>query len=124
MLKKHCLKYFSQFYKQKNGYTMCGPISVIFSDIYLSKTESEVVNPSIPQFYNRLIDNIINRRSKGQPNKLFENLNNSDSKISYRPPEVKPNKFLDPKKIYEHNKIATKTFLQRTEVHGEILPEV
>ena len=36
----------SNFYKQTDGCRMGGPLSVIFSDIYMTKTELEVVNPS------------------------------------------------------------------------------
>ena len=48
----------SSFYKQIDGCTMGGPLSVIFSDIYMTKTEREVVNPSKPKFYKRFVDDI------------------------------------------------------------------
>ena len=40
----------SNFYKQTDGWTMGGSLSVIFSDIHMAKTECEVVNPSKPKF--------------------------------------------------------------------------
>ena len=40
----------SSFYKQIDACTMGGPLSVIFSDIYITKTEREVVNQSKPKF--------------------------------------------------------------------------
>ena len=51
---------------------MASPLNVIFSDILLSKTENEVVNPSKPKFYKRFVDDIINRRTKNQPDDLFQ----------------------------------------------------
>ena len=40
----------SNFYKQIDGCTMGGPLSVIFSDIYMTKTEEEVVKLTNPSF--------------------------------------------------------------------------
>ena len=61
----------SDFYKQTDGCTMGGPLSVIFSDIYMTKTEREVASPSKPKFYKRFVDDIINTRNKNQPDDLF-----------------------------------------------------
>ena len=49
---------------------MGGPLSVIFSDIYITKTEGKVVEPTKPQFYKRFVDDIINKRYKDQPDNL------------------------------------------------------
>ena len=55
----------SNFYKQIDGCTMGGPLSVIFSNIYMTKTE-EVVKPTNPSFYERFLDDIITKKQKDQ----------------------------------------------------------
>ena len=97
----------SNFYKQIDGCTMGGPLSVIFSDIYMTKTEEEVVKPTNPSFYKRFVDDIISKKKKDQPDLLFENLNNHHPNIKYTI-ETMPQKFLDTKIIYEDNQIKTK----------------
>ena len=54
----------SNFYKQIDGCTMSGPLSIIFSDIYMTKTEEEVVKLTNPNFYKRFVDDIISKREK------------------------------------------------------------
>ena len=54
----------SNFYKQIDGCTMGRPISVIFSDIYMTKTGEEVVKPTNPSFYKRFVDDIISKKKK------------------------------------------------------------
>ena len=88
----------SNFYKQINGCTMAGPLSVIFSDIYMTKTDKEVVKPLSPRFYKRFADDIISKKKKDQPDLLFENLNNHHPNIKYTI-ETMPQKFLDTKII-------------------------
>ena len=95
----------SNFYKQTDGCRMGGPLSVIFSDIYMTKTELEVVNPSKPKFYKRFVD-IINRRNKNQPDDLFQKLNSNHPNVKYTV-EVKPEVFLDTKIVYSNDVITT-----------------
>ena len=45
----------SKFYKQIDGCLMRGPLSVILSDIYMTKTEEEVVKPTNPSFTKDLL---------------------------------------------------------------------
>ena len=83
----------SNFYKQIDGCIIGGPPSVIFSDIYVTKTEEEVVKPINPSFYERFVDDIISKKKKDQPDLLFENLNNHHPNIKYtigRMPETIP----------------------------------
>ena len=94
----------SNFYKQTDGWTMGGSLSVIFSDIHMTKTECEIVNPSKPKFYKRFVD-IINRRN--QPDDLFQKLNSNHPNKKYTV-EVKPDTFLDTKIVYSNDLIATK----------------
>ena len=97
----------SNFYKQIQGCTMVGPLSVIFSDIYMTKTEEKVVKPTNQKFYKRFVDDIITKKKKDQPDLLFENLNKSHPNIKYTI-ETMPENFLDTKIIYEDNQIKTK----------------
>ena len=85
---------------------MGGPLSVILSDIYITKTEGEVVKPTNPSFYKRFVDDIISKKKKDQPDLLFENLNNHHPNIKYTI-ETMPQKFLDTKIIYEDNQTKT-----------------
>ena len=96
----------SDFYKQTDGCTMGGPLSVIFSDIYMTKIEREVVNPSKPKFYKRFVDDIINRRNKNQPDDLFQKLNTNHPNIRYTV-EIKPEFFLDTKIVYSNDVLTT-----------------
>ena len=54
----------SQFYKQTDGCTMGGPLSVTFSNIYLTKLEKDQVKPLKAKFYRRFVDDVISRRLK------------------------------------------------------------
>ena len=42
--------------KQIDGCPMGGPISAVFSDIYVSKMEEDIVTPMKPHFYKRYVD--------------------------------------------------------------------
>ena len=97
----------SNFYKQIDGCIMGGSISVIFSVIYMTKTEEEVVKPKNPSFNKRFVDDIIRKKKKDQPDLLFENLNKHHPNIKYTV-ETMPQKFIDTKIIYEDNQIKTK----------------
>ena len=48
----------SCFLKQMDGCTMGGPLSVTISDIYMIKTELDVVKPTKPKLYRCFVDNI------------------------------------------------------------------
>ena len=50
--------------KQINGCLMGGDISVVFSDIYISKMEEEIFAPMKPHFYKRYVDDGYIRRKK------------------------------------------------------------
>ena len=64
----------------------------------MTKTEREVVNLSKPTFYKRFEDDIINKRNKGEPDDLFQKLNNNHPNMKYTV-KVKPEVFLDTKII-------------------------
>ena len=50
-----------KFYRQKDGCTMGGPLSVIMSNIFMTKLklENDVVVPTNPQLYKRYVADII-----------------------------------------------------------------
>ena len=96
----------SEFYKQVHGCSMGGPLSVMLSDIYMTKTERKVTEPTKRQFYKRFVDDIINKRHKDQPDNLFQELNSNHPKIKYTI-EVDPDKFLDTKIIQENCIVTT-----------------
>ena len=102
----------SEFYKQINACTIGVRLSVIFSDLYVTKTETEVINPFKPKFYKRFVDDIINRKRKDQPDQIFEKLNNNHVNVNYTI-EVCPEKFLETKVIYEKNFITNKVYCNR-----------
>ena len=71
----------SRFFKQVDGCTMGGPLSVTFSDIYMVKMENDVVIPSEPIFYSRFVNDIYSRRKLGD-NVLLDLLNNYHRNIN------------------------------------------
>ena len=95
----------SKVYKQVDVYSMRGPLCVIFSDIYMTKTERKVVEPAKPEFCKRPVDDIINKQYKQQPDNPFQALNSNHPKIKYTI-EVNLDKFLDTK-INQKNGIVT-----------------
>ena len=48
----------NNFFKQTDGCTMGGPLSVTFSDIFMIKMENDTVIPMKPIFYRRYVDDI------------------------------------------------------------------
>ena len=72
----------------------------------MTKEGRKVVQPTRSQFYKTLVDDIINKRYKDQPDNLFQALNRNHSKIKYAI-EVDPDSFLDRKMIQEHGIFTT-----------------
>ena len=84
----------STYYKQTDGCTMGGPLSVTFSNIYLTKLELDKVKPTKPKFYKRFVDDVITRRRTDQPDLLLEEINKYHPNIKFTV-ESNPSKFLD-----------------------------
>ena len=106
-----CMIQFNQsFYKQIDGCTMGGPLSVILADIHMVRTENEVVKPLNPPFYKQFVDDIYSRRNKSQQDVLFKALNNFHPNIKLTI-EVNPEKFLDTKILLNNEGVVT------TQVH-------
>ena len=91
---KSTFKFNSKFYKQSDGCTMGGPLSVTFSNIYLTKLEIDKVRPTKPLFYKRFVDDVINRRKKNTPDSLLTSLNCYHPNINFTG-EVNSSKFVD-----------------------------
>ena len=53
--------------KQTDRCPMGGPISVVFSDIYMCKIEEDVVKPLKPIFYQRYVDDTYVKRKCNEP---------------------------------------------------------
>ena len=76
-LTTECAFQFNQnLFKQTEGCSMRGPLSVTLADIHMIRTEKDIVTPLKPIFYKRFVDDIYTRRKKGVHNKLYERLNN------------------------------------------------
>ena len=99
-----------KFYKQTDGFTMARPLSVIFSNVFMTKMEEHVV-PHSPPFYKRFV----NKRRKDQSNKLLERMNNYHKNIKFMC-EVSPNKFLDTEMSCENGLLITSVHRRATKL--------
>ena len=88
---------------------MGGPISAVFSDIYLCKMEENIVIPANLIFYKRYVDDIYIRRKKHDIDKLFIDLNSYHVNIKLTL-EINPNKFFDTQLIRSNHGIKTKVY--------------
>ena len=105
----------NNFFKQTDGGTMGGPLSVTFSDIFMIKMENDIVIPMKPIFYRRYVDDIYSRRKKNIEDSLFNALNSYHQNIKLTI-EINPIKFLD---THLHNKdgtFATKVYRKETKI--------
>ena len=104
--------------KQVDGCAMGGPISVVFSDIYMCKMEFDDVVPAKPLFYKRYVDDTYVLRKKSIRRMLFKDLNSYHQNIKLTV-EVNPSKFLDTELIREKRSILTQVFtkLHKFPVH-------
>ena len=51
---------------------MGGPLSVIFSDIYMTKMERDIMHPFNPIFYHRYVDDIYTRQKINKKDETME----------------------------------------------------
>ena len=105
----------SSFYKQVEGCSMGGPLSVTLSDIFMVKMENDIVVPTKPKLFKRYVDDIINKRRKDVADSLFESLNNYHPNINLTI-EIKPTKFLDTKIIYGNTGLRTEVYRKETKL--------
>ena len=92
---------------------MVGPISVVFSDIFMCKMELDVVVPAKPTFCKHYVNDMYIRRMKNDVDKLFEELNSYNENITL---EVNTKKFLDTEFIIEKGEITTQLFTKSTKL--------
>ena len=92
---------------------MGGPISAVFSDIFMCKMELDVAVPAKPIFYKRYVHDPYVQRKKKEVDKLFEELNSYNEKIKLTL-EVNPTKFLDTELVRESGEITTQVFSKST----------
>ena len=97
--------------KQIDGCPMGGPISVVFSDIYMHKIEEGIVKALKPIFY-------YVKRKCNEADTLFDAFKFDDLN-SYHPNikftlEQNPKKFLDTQIIKENNQIKTQVFVKKS----------
>jgi len=71
---------------------MGGTLSVVFANIFMTKMEKDIVEPSKPEFYRRFVDDSINKRKKNTLDELI-------SEIQFTI-EISPPKFLDTQILY------------------------
>ena len=84
--------------KQIDGCPMGGPLSVVFSDIYMCKIEEEVVKPLKSIFYKRYVNDTYVKGKFNEADTLFDALNSyyPNIKFTLEPKlEQNPKKFLD-----------------------------
>ncbi|XP_066926368.1 uncharacterized protein [Clytia hemisphaerica] len=83
-----------KLYKQTDGVSMGGPLSVVFTGCFMNQMEQLIVKPSKPLFYRRYVDDTYVRRKKGQIDTLYDSLNNHHKNIKFTI-EENPKTFLD-----------------------------
>ena len=75
-LTTECAFQFNQnLFKQTEGCSVRGPLSVTLADIHMIRTEKDIVTPLKPIFYKRFVDDIYNRRKKDILDNFYEGLN-------------------------------------------------
>ena len=115
-LTTECAFQFNQnLFKQTEGCSMGGPLSVTLADIHMIRTEKDIVTPLKPVFYRRCVDEIYTRRKKGIQDKLYERLNNYHPNIKLTI-EINPNKFLDTEIIENEGAIETRVYRKTTKL--------
>ena len=73
---------------------MGGPISGVFSDIYMCKMEEDVVKTLEPIFYEGYVDETHVKRKRNEADTLFDALNSYHPNIKFQL-EQRPKRFLD-----------------------------
>ena len=66
-----------KYYKQTDGCIMRGPLSVVLSDIYMTRIEKDaILPPKKTKLYKRFVGDIFTRCKTNVPDELLEFLNN------------------------------------------------
>ena len=92
-----------KLYKQTDGCTMGGPLSVVFSDIFMTKVEKDIILPPRKRkLYKRFVDDNFTSSKTNFPDQLLEILNNYHPNIKLTH-EINPDKFLGTKICYNNS---------------------
>ena len=91
----------NQLYRQIDGCGMGNPLSPVLANIFMTKLETDIVRPYNPPFYDRYVDDCFSKKVKGEPDQLFERLNNYHPNIIFTV-EEDPDHFLDTKFKYDN----------------------
>ena len=102
---------------------MGGPLSVTFSNIYLSKLEIDKARPTKPSTYKCFVDDVINRRKKNKPDLLLTSLNSYHQNINFTV-EVNPSKFLDASIKIVNGKVETSVYRKPNKIPAHWTPKV
>ena len=70
-----------KLYKQIDGCSIVGPMSVVTVNIFMCKFENDIVSTNPLIFYTRYVGDIYAGRKKNEEDKLFYNLNNYNQNI-------------------------------------------
>ena len=104
-----------KLFKQTDGCTMGGPLSVTLSDIHKIRMETDAVVPIRPIFYKRYVDDIYIRRQKNTCNVLYNAINNYNPKIKLTI-ETNPQRFLDTGTTHINGTIETRVHRKKTKL--------
>ena len=88
---------------------MGGPISVVFTDIYMCRMEDDLVAPLKLIFYKQYVDDTYVRKKKNATDELFEKLNTYPDNIKLTI-EENPTKLLDTEIVRHNSDIITKVY--------------
>ena len=94
---------------------MGGPLSVTFSDIYMTKMERDVVRPFNLIFYRRYVDDIYNRRKINKKDDIYEALKKYHKQIKLTV-EKSSSKFLDTKLLINNGIYETQVYRKETKI--------
>ena len=84
----------NNLYKQTDGVSMGGPLSVTFTGCFMNNMEQQIVVPRNPLFYKRFVDDTYRRRKKGVTDEMFTAMNTFHPNIKLTI-EQSPTQFLD-----------------------------
>ena len=84
----------NKLYKQKDGVSMGGPLSVTFTGCFMNNMEQQIVVPRNPLFYKCFVDDTYRRRKKGVTDEMFTAMNTFRPNIKLTIKQ-NPTQFLD-----------------------------
>ena len=91
-----------KLWKQVDGVSMGGTLSVILSDCFMNKMERNIVLPLKPKFYRRFVDDTYRRKKKNESDELFSKMNSHHANINLTI-QINPSKFVDTKIVRNKN---------------------